>query len=80
MADQWQITYSGRECIADEVAYLTGDTPLLYLKSGGKEFQVQFLNRSDYMAGRDSSVSVEVKVINSARTKYWDGAAVRLIN
>jgi hypothetical protein len=73
----WKIKYCDRECVAVEISFIIGDTPALTLATGEKEFQIEFKNRSDYMAARDSSVAVDVKVINADRSKYWLGVAVK---
>ena len=54
------------------------DTPTLYFIHNGIKFSVEFDNRSDYMACRDSGVDVGVVIVSEKRSKRVKGYIRRL--
>lgn len=74
----WQITCNGSTKLATEHHLdVKRNTPRVDLECDGIEFQVEFENRSDYMAARDSSVSRQVIVISKSRKNRMKGEAVK---
>lgn len=72
----WVVTYgNGNEsfpALIGEMKIKQGQ-PELKFEHEGRAFSVEFDNQSDYMAGRDSSVSVPVTIISANRSKRVRG-------
>lgn len=74
--EQWVISYSGRTCEPETVGEsIKQNTPTLFFQFKDKKFSVEFENRSDYYAAAYHT-PVNVRVLNSDRTKYYLGTAV----
>lgn len=74
---EWIVSYNGNTCVPvlrsenTKVPY-----PALVFEFNEKQFSVEFDNRSDYMAARDSQVHVPVMIITANRSKRFKGTII----
>lgn len=74
--NNWVVTYSSRNSCAPVLVSdekVKQNFPEMKFEHEGKMFTVEFANQSDYMAARDSSISVSVVVVSANRSKRVRG-------
>ncbi|HMI01615.1 MAG TPA: hypothetical protein VK541_03990 [Pedobacter sp.] len=74
---QWIVSYNGNRCLPDlQSENVKTPYPQLIFSYEGRSFFVEFDNRTDYMAARDSNIEVPVMVISANRSKRFKGTVL----